>query len=100
MRKLSLMLTISLLMGQVSNADCVSDCKKVIQQADNVIAQQQRELDLYSQEIAATTDDIAKLNAQVLKDQEEESSIWHNPLAMIALGLIVGAAGGAYLAHH
>lgn len=76
---------------------CSLNCKKALDAADQVIGDLHKEIDLYKQKDQAETNEIANLNLVLNQKNEELGSIWRNPWFLGTLGLVVGAAGTAYL---
>ncbi len=98
MKNLSVgLMTVILLVGQFSLADCQSDCKSALTAADKVIADQQLEIETYKGLSEEQTKQIESLSSSINEKNQELSSIWKNPWFVGTIGILIGGSGVLYL---
>lgn len=73
------------------------NCQEVIQAADKALQAKQTELDACYKQVFNNKTQITDLSVTVKQQNDELSSVWHNPLILIPFSILVGGAAVLYL---
>lgn len=92
-----LLLTSLIVITQVSNADCVSDCKKVIDAAKATIAARDTLINEQNVAISDLQSSLSHTRSDLDSSNSRLNAWYANPIIMIGLGILVGGAGVLYI---
>jgi hypothetical protein len=81
------------LIAITSSADCVSDCRSIIEKSNQAIAARDQEI---ADQGKTITDLTASLNTAKSDLSSADSSLdewYHNPVILLLMGAVIGGAG-------
>lgn len=85
------------LLPALSNADCARECKQALDAADKVIADQQKEIDIYKGLTGDLTKEVAELDVSIKEKNQALEAWYHNPFVIGSIGIFLGGATVLFL---